>query len=352
MLPLCVSLLGCQAQKPRPIGPEIAEAAISAADARQRAEAVVVVVIDGARWQEVFQGVDPKLAARCDRPQPLASAEALMPNLHASVRTAGALAGNPLRGEDFVASGPNFVSMPGYTEILTGRPAFGCTDNNCGPALEPTVADEIRATVADRDEDVAVFSSWEPIRWLATAHPGTIVTSSGRSEPDARLLQDEELADLVDRGARAAPWPGMGGYRPDEHTAAIALRYLETHQPRFMFVALGDTDEYAHRGDYSGYLTALRRADAFIGDLGDTLGRMGTRGEHTTIFVTTDHGRADGFRDHGGFAPESAHVWMAELGASGAGRKLPRAAHLADIAPRVRQLLGVRAGAANRRAKL
>jgi arylsulfatase A-like enzyme len=60
--------------------------------------------------------------------------------------------------------------------------------------------------------------------------------------------------------------------------------------------------------------------------------------------VTTDHGRSNAFRDHGGFAPESGRVWLVASGGKIADKGLvySREPHrLADIAPTMRALLGV-----------
>jgi arylsulfatase A-like enzyme len=107
-------------------------------------------------------------------------------------------------------------------------------------------------------------------------------------------------------------------------------------------VALGDTDEHAHRGDYVGYLESLREADRFIGELVRTLAALDRYGQETTIVVTTDHGRAKSFHGHGG--TDSARVWLMAAG----GAILPRGAvaanrpvRLADVAPTFRALLGL-----------
>ncbi|MGH7271668.1 MAG: hypothetical protein ACREJ3_14650, partial [Polyangiaceae bacterium] len=101
----------------------------------------------------------------------------------------------------------------------------------------------------------------------------------------------------------------------------------------------------AHRGDYRGYLEALQRSDAFIGDLAAALSRLGARGRHTTVIVTADHGRAYDFKDHGAEFPESGRVWLAAFGGDVKGRGLvrsPRRRTLSDVAPTVRALLGIR----------
>jgi hypothetical protein len=303
--------------------------------------AVILVVLDGTRWQEVFVGADPQLAA--EAAVPAVPADALMPHLHALVADRGSALGAPGHGPPIAASGPNFVSLPGYTEIFTGRRTHGCADNDCAPARVPTVMDQARA-LASGPSDVAVFASWEKIERAASVDPASLVVSTGRyaTSHEDSLQDDAVTRDYLQRGAQADPFPGHGDFRPDRFTAAIALRYLETRRPRLMFLGLGEPDEYAHRGDYAGYLASLRAADATLGDVFAALGRMGTRGEHTTVLVTADHGRGRDYRVHGRAFPESARVWLVAAGGGIEARGLAHATRphcLADVAPTVRALL-------------
>jgi arylsulfatase A-like enzyme len=116
-----------------------------------------------------------------------------------------------------------------------------------------------------------------------------------------------------------------------------------------MFLGLGEPDEYAHKGDYPGYLASLRAADATVGELFAVLGRMGNRGERTTVIVTADHGRGRDYRVHGRAFPESARVWLVAAGGGIEARGLAQAMHphrLADVAPTVRALLDLPADVA------
>jgi arylsulfatase A-like enzyme len=109
-----------------------------------------------------------------------------------------------------------------------------------------------------------------------------------------------------------------------------------------MFLGLGDPDEYGHRDDYAAYLASLRAADATLGELFDVLRRMGTRGAHTTVIVTADHGRGRDYRVHGRAFPESGRVWLVAAGAGIEARGFAQALRphrLADVAPTVRTLL-------------
>jgi hypothetical protein len=286
----------------------------------------ILVVLDGARWQDVV------------------GEAAVMPQLAELARAHGATLGGPRSGSVVRASGPNFVSMPGYAELFGGAPAPKCRSNeDCAGATHPTIADDVRAWTGSSD-DAAVFASWPDLVRVSSEHPESLAVSAGRSvvHNDARMRQDSAMSELLDRGARADAWPGEKDFRPDRFTAPLAERYLEVVRPRFLFLSLGESDEYGHQGNRDGYVRALRYDDDVIAELYRTTHGEGARGRRTTIFVTADHGRAFDFRDHGGRWPESARSWLVVLG-DGA----PRSSHLtgdytlSDIAPTVKAWLGM-----------
>ena len=103
-----------------------------------------------------------------------------------------------------------------------------------------------------------------------------------------------------------------------------------------MFVGFGDTDDYAHLGDYYQYLSALNRADDWIRQIWETIQANPELRGRTTMIVTADHGRGDNppdaWREHASqtyldkvapdYLPEyrktgitgSNNVWMVALG--------------------------------------
>jgi hypothetical protein len=303
---------------------------------------VILVVLDGVRWQEMFKGVDPVLAAK-HRAGPVVGARELLPSLYAALDARGAAVGAPGYGV-IAASGPNFVSMPGYTEIFGGRRPDGCQDNECAGASAPTIVDALR-DLSDNDANIAVIASWAPIGRAATRAPSRIVLSVGRQDVEgAALLNDDSTRAILEEGAHADPRPGHDAFRPDRYTAELALRYLETQRPAFLFVGLGEPDEYAHEDDYRGYLASLRAADDFFGRLFAVLERMGERGRRSLVLVTADHGRGRDYRDHGARLPESARVWLMALGGPVHARgfvQTPYARRLSDVAPTIRQVVGL-----------
>jgi len=107
---------------------------------------------------------------------------------------------------------------------------------------------------------------------------------------------------------------------------------------------LGEPDEYAHKNDYAAYLRSLRAADRVVGRIATYLEEAAARGRRSLLLVTTDHGRGDDFRHHGGDVPESGRVWLLASGRGVVRREtlpISRIVHLADIAPTVRTLAGV-----------
>lgn len=300
-------------------------------------DVVAVIAVDGVRWQEIFEGVDRRRAAKSGLP--VVEAATLMPNLHWLATARGAALGAPGRGT-ISASGPNFVSLPGYVELFTGGPSIDCQHNLCPPVSIPTLADEF--TIDGDPGEVAVFASWPTLARAVGRQPDRMLVSIGRdgtNMPD--LLGSPSLLPLLHEGEEAAPAPGYGSYRPDAKTAPLALAYLRERAPRFLFVGLGDTDEHAHHNDYASYLEALRHADRFIGDVAITLSAMSAEGTSTLLFVTSDHGRAESFAQHGGAWPESGRVWLVAAGDAVRARgrvTSPAPRHLADVGATIRAL--------------
>lgn len=331
-----VSLLfGCLATTP-PTGttravheeaaePERAAGAHSGAVEPALAERVIVVTLDGVRWQEVFGGVDADLARSAGLPRgALVGAPLLVPNLYAWFFRGGTVLGSPAEGGGFSPSGPHYVSLPAYLELASGGPT-PCFSNDCGVEPAWTFFEEVAERLGKGREDVAIIASWEKI------------ASAGWSRPSSKMTLDAGRAD----GDRMPAWPGSGGYRPDHYTHARAMDHLAKHAPKLLWVALGDTDEWAHRHDYRGYLASLRSADAALGELMTHLAESGALAT-TMVLVTTDHGRDSNFADHGGKA--SAATWLAARGGPVAAHGMvpvSRPRHLGDVAPTVLHVLGL-----------
>jgi hypothetical protein len=301
---------------------KLPEPRVTEATPRARPARVVIVAIDGVRPRDVFEGERELPNGPVTSPS-----ERVLPHL-TELGNQGLRKGTQ---NDLVASGPNYVSLPGYTEILTGRKAT-CFENDCNDLSFPTIADDLKSAGA-RTKDVAIVTSWDRIGAVAALDPSRIVLATGSK------IRENAGALRISASAGRCAEPGHGDYQPDHVTMQIAEAYFEEHKPKFMFVSLGDTDEYAHRDDFRGYWRALSAADAFVGRLRQIAARAG---EEVAFFVTTDHGRSLNFKDHGREHPESAAVWLIAGGVEASSFGAPETIrNLSDIAPVARNLLGV-----------
>ena len=304
---------------------------------------LVIVTLDGVRWQDVFAGTPHAADAPKRSVTSRATDTAPFKNLQRIVAERGAAFGGQGCPHDVRVAGPSNISLPGYMEIFSGKASNSCMSNECPRTGSTTLLDD--AVKATRGRDVAVFSSWSPYGRAAAKDPNAMAMSVGGERGSVpKHVDDAKLIGLLDEGAKAPPFPGVADYRPDAFTAKAALRYLEVAEPRVLVVGLGDADEQAHRANYDGYYRALADADGFLGELDRTLERMGPKGRGTTVIVTTDHGRSQAMRDHGPFYRESARVWVAAWNGSVIHRGVTCATQplrLGHIAPAAKAVLGL-----------
>jgi len=316
---------------------------------------LILVTIDGLRWQEVFTGADPQLlgdpaqgAAAADADARFRAADAddrrrrLLPFLWTVVARHGQLHGNAAAGNRIKARNAYGVSYPGYNEILTGRADDARITSNA-PIANPN-----RSFLADLNRlpgfqgAVAAFASWERFTWiLDEQHSGLPINAGLREARGASLSWRERRLNQLTRSL-PHPWAPS---RQDALTHGYAMAYLQRKQPRVLYVAYGDADEHAHQGQYHEYLAAARRADDFLRELWQwTQSRAGYRG-NTALMVATDHGRGSGsaWRDHGRTIAGSHDAWLAIMGPDtpALGEQLTPATHyLEQIASTAMALLG------------
>lgn len=247
---------------------------------------IVLITIDGVRWQEIFNGTDSALYQN----HPLLPQE-IIPNIYYYFVNQGMAIG---KNSQIIASGINHISLPGYLEMMRGLPTTDCTTNFCEP--------ELSTTLLDNYQNVTVISSWDTIKKSTTNQPEKFTINSGRNYRTNKYLQLPIHDDQNFKG-----YVGHLDYRPDEFTMKTTLDYLSVEKPDFLWVSLGDTDEYAHIGNYHKYISSLKKADYFIGEI------IQEYDENTTFIVTTDHGRSKDWTSHG-YDSESARVWLMMYG--------------------------------------
>lgn len=332
--------------------------AVIAPSARQRpaapAASVLVVTLDGMRWQEVFGGMARELLTKegggVGAPEPLekefggATPEErrarLMPFLWDTIGRQGQIFGDASRGSAArVTNGLRF-SYPGYNELLTGAPDPRIDSNDKVFNPNVTVLEWLHRRPGFAGK-VAAYSAWELLPWILN-EPRSGIPSNASGPPVRSPASDRERAinDLADDLPRY--WSGE---RFDAPTGMGALEYFRRHRPRVFYVMLGETDEWAHARRYDLYLDAARRNDRFIRRLWEAAQAIPEYAGKTALVVTTDHGRGDApatWTSHGEKVPESDRIWMAALGPGvrPAGVREGVAATQAQVAATIAALLG------------
>ncbi len=228
------------------------------------------------------------------------------------MREHGWIAGNAALGSRVQVGNSLRFSYPGYAEMLTGRPRDGTvTSNDAIQNPHPTVLEFVRERLRLPKAKVAAFGSWDRFAQIPEHVPGSITINAGFmpfADDDPRIT----ALDAIQSEARA--WREE---RFDAFTAAFALRYLERERPRLLYVALGDTDEWAHAGRYADMLDGMALADRFLRDLWTWLQAQPDYRDNTLLIVTTDHGRGRTPRDwtdHGVGVEGAQDIWLAMAG--------------------------------------
>lgn len=280
---------------------------------------VVLITIDGVRWQNVFNGTDSFLY----RGKKMTARE-LLPNMYYWFVDRGMVVG---KDSPFIATGPHHISLPGYLEIMRGHPSTDCQENDCEPRL-------VEDTMADLFTKSAVFASWDPIRKAVGSNVDGFVVNCGRHFRSTGW----KVLEIEDNQSFPQAWDPI--YRSDDWTEKAAVDYLQHNNPDFIWISLGDTDEWAHYGDYNQYIESLQQADKFVGMIIEMV-RAGEDGDDFTFIVTADHGRSADWRHHG-WDRESAKDWLMMTGRAIPNKgfvSYPDKKSLSNILPTVKELV-------------
>lgn len=329
---------------------------VCAASSQTRTKNVILITADGLRWQELFTGIDASLmnekAAGMEksadrrkklwRESPEERRAALMPFFWGKLAPAGIVLGNVPKGSSVRVANTFRVSYPGYSEILTGRSQDDKVRGN-DPIRNPTpsVLEFTRKKFGLRRQDVALFASWDVFEMIGEHQPGSIFLNAGyrAAEGSARM---RELSALQFR--LLTPWDET---RHDFVTLEMALEHMRTEKPRFTYIALGETDDWAHAKRYDRVLNTIGYFDEALRQIWELVEHSPHYRGTTTLVVTSDHGRGSTLEDwhsHGAKVAGAEQIWVAVIGpdtpAKGEVSNTPHAFQR-DIAPTMLDLLGV-----------
>jgi len=293
----------------------------------QPAENLILVTMDGVRWQDVFTGADSTLlfdpvysrdtsAARKAfwATTPTERRERFMPFLWTTLAKQGQLYGNRKLGSRMNVSNPHWFSYPGYNEILSGYADDRIKSNDKIDNPNVTVLEFINQQPGFTGK-VAAFSSWDVIEAAVNEKRSGIYASSANEASQPTTGPDSLLADMT----RLLPRPFGDGVRADMLTYFTARQYIKEKRPRVLFLSFDETDDLAHAGQYAEHLQMVQSIDRYLSDLWQLLQSMPQYGGKTALLITTDHGRGHTpkarWKDHGTKTADSYQIWLAAMGA-------------------------------------
>jgi len=291
---------------------------------------LILITLDGARAQEIFGGLDVEvLRAGLKKDERLEDTRAykqywadtpearrakVMPFFWTVwMQAHGSIAGNRAGGSNFGITNTHRFSYPGYAEILTGEAHDAVIDSNDNRRYAfPTVLDVLKGRLSLSPDQVAAFGSWETFRWITSHEEDAFVVNAGYQEfasddSDVQLLSQAQFETQT-------PWDSV---RNDMYTFRLALAHLETARPRVLYLALGETDDWAHDERYDRVLQTLERTDAWFKELWTWLQADPQYRDNTAILVTVDHGRGRTAKDwskHGDTVDGAQETWLAAIG--------------------------------------
>ncbi len=318
---------------------------------------LVIVTLDGYRWQEQFGGVskmlqkrlfkDPKFdkdfASKITQGTREEKRKILMPFMWSTIAEKGAIIGNRRQGNKLTVHNPYFFSYPGYSELFCGYVdkkvnSNGHPDNQNLNLFDFLLQDDYYKN------SIAAFGNWDAFPKILNVNRNHIpVFHNYSSKPDVTsvppLSNYEKFQTKV---------PLVSTYaEKDTVVYQHAKEYLVRNHPKALFIGFDETDHFGHTGNYPAYVMAAYQSDVWINDLWNTLQADPFYKDQTILIVTCDHGRGPAsielWRSHGQGLLASGQTWLALLGpgvkAIGEAKQ-HKCYHHDQIAATISQLLG------------
>lgn len=316
---------------------------------------LIIVTLDGMRWQEVFNGVDEVLMndslynrdrkgmkSKFWEPASEERRKKLFPFLWNVVANKGQLYGNRKYENKMDNANPYWFSYPGYNEIFTGYPDTAVNSNDKIWNKNENVLEFLNRQKGFTGK-VAAFATWDVFPYILNeprsgVYVNADVDTLAFNTPSLRLLNDMQFLTTKPIGVR-----------PDIITYMAAREYLKAFRPRVMYIAFDETDDFAHAGMYDQYIGSAHAQDAMIADLWNTIQALPQYKNSTTLLITCDHGRGDkikaNWKHHGSDIEDAHEIWLAAMGPDikpVGERKEPAQLYQKQLAATIAALMGFR----------
>lgn len=320
---------------------------------------VIVVMVDGYRWQELYRGADSLLVNDKElgdtgmmthdfwRSTADERRKTLMPFTWSHIAQNGIMIGDRDKGCRMSVTNNMWFSYPGYNESMCGYADDENIRSNDAVDNPNRTVFEMAANTPQYKGKVLVFGSWARFMEIFNEKRSGLEVNAGyrhslTSQPTARERYIDKLQDATPRY-----WEEE---RFDVITHEYAVEAMKTRHPELMFVGYGDTDEWAHAGNYRLYLEAAHTVDGFLKELWETAESDPFYKGKTTFLVLCDHGRgsseAKGWFHHGREIPGSNQTWLMAYGAGIPAKGVLTSGeyHNNQVAPTIASLLGIAFG--------
>lgn len=293
----------------------------------QKTQNIILVSIDGYRWQEIFKGADSSIlwqrkyhkqdssflartywaATQQERRQKL------MPFFWGIIGSQGQLYGNRDSGNYVNVKNKYWFSYPGRSETLCGYCDTAINSNDYPDNPNENVLEFINRQKRYNNK-VATIAGWNKVARIVNRDRNHMPLINPHEYAEgAHLTEAQQLANeiqdyLPDYFGRSV--------RFDVGTYAIAKTYMTANHPRVVYIDFVDPDDFGHAGQYDSYLDAGHYLDAMIGSLWKTLQADPFYKDKTALLVYPDHGRGvgPGWTNHGSNEPRSNETWLAVIG--------------------------------------
>jgi Type I phosphodiesterase / nucleotide pyrophosphatase len=319
-----------------------------------KTENLIIVTLDGMRWQEVFGGIDSLIVVNKKFTSDSASIEnkfgsalrndrrkMLFPFIWNITATQGQIFGDRLNGSEVNNANRYKFSYPGYNEIFTGYPDTAVNSNDKIKNPNTNVLEFIQKQPGYKGQ-IAVFSTWDVFpyilnKWRNGIYVNSDVDSLKFENPSLKLINDMQFLEAKPLDIRL-----------DLLTYFAAREYLKVYKPKVLYISFDETDDFAHAGLYDQYLKSAHAEDAMINDLWTIVQSMPQYREKTTLIITCDHGRGDKIKeqwtDHGEDISDAGQIWIAAIGPDTKARGIVKTPggplYQKQIAPTLAALLG------------
>lgn len=304
--------------------------------AQQKVDHLIVITTDGFRWQELFGGMDSALANQKKfhqgdsanlfkkywHTQAEERRKLLMPFFWNTIVKNGQVYGNRTYENYVNNANPYRFSYPGYNEIFTGFPDTAVNANDYPANPHINVLEYLHSKPAYKGK-IAAFTAWEAFNRILNENRSGFPVIAAFDTVSGKKLNAQQL--LINKML-------LNSYKPwheeclDVFTHYAAMEHLKTEKPRVLYISYGETDEWAHAGQYRDYLNAANQLDKWMKEIWDYIQTDPVYKNRTALVITTDHGRGRGdeWTKHWKDVEGANEIWLAVfapgLPAKGEGR--------------------------------